>query len=189
MAYAVILAIFVGIIWACVISRGFRIVAGILVVAAVWWFMAESDKAEKQKVADQAAAEVSAENHKARQIELWSRVPASQVELRDPVLTPPKYGDEYDLSASVKNRSSQQLGAFETEITASDCLARDKCEVVGHSLETVWTDVPAQQVRGLSSKVTFFNVPKLRGKLTSTFTVKRVYAGDILDQWDIAGRK
>ena len=59
MVHAVILAIFVGIIWAFVVSRTFRILAGILVVAGVFWFMAESDKAEKQKVADRTASEAS----------------------------------------------------------------------------------------------------------------------------------
>jgi hypothetical protein len=68
-------------------------------------------------------------------------------------------------------------------------LAREKCEVVGHSSEVVWADIPAQQVRGITGKVNLFNITQLRGKLSSTFTVKRVYAGDILDQWDIAGRK
>jgi hypothetical protein len=81
------------------------------------------------------------------------------------------------------------LGAFEIEVTASDCLARDKCEVIGHSTEVVWADIPPQQVRGITGKVTLFNMPQLRGKLSSTFTVKRVYAGDILDNWDIAGQK
>jgi hypothetical protein len=95
LVYAVILAIFVGIIWAFVVSRTFRILAGILVVAGVFWFMAESDKAEKQKVADQTASEASNKKLEARQAEIWSRVPASQVELRTPALSPLKYGNEY----------------------------------------------------------------------------------------------
>jgi hypothetical protein len=48
--------------------------------------MVESDKAEKQRVADQAAAEASNKKSEARQAELWSRVPGSQVELRNPLL-------------------------------------------------------------------------------------------------------
>src|SRR6266853_1943776 len=67
---------------------------------------------------------------------------------------------------------------FEIEITALNCLTRDKCEIVGHTSEVVWVDVPPQQVRGITSTVQLPNMPQLRGKLSPTFVVTRVYAGD-----------
>jgi hypothetical protein len=103
--------------------------------------------------------------------------------LRNPLLSPQSYGSEFNLTGTVKNLSSQQLGAFEIDVTALDCPPREKCEVIGHSSEVVWADVPPQQVRGISSKVSLLNMPQLRGKLSSTFIVKRVYAGDLLDQY------
>jgi hypothetical protein len=184
MAHAIIiLAIILGFGWACVVSRMFRIVVGILVLAGVGWFMVESDKAEKQKVADKTATQAREAKREAHQTELWSRVSPSEVELRNPLLSPQSYGSEFNLTGTVKNLSSQQLGAFEIDVTALDCPPREKCEVIGHSSEVVWADVPPQQVRGISSKVSLLNMPQLRGKLSSTFIVKRVYAGDLLDQY------
>jgi len=53
---AIFLAILIGIIWALFISRALRVVIGVLVIAGISWFLIESDKADKQKVADEAAA-------------------------------------------------------------------------------------------------------------------------------------
>ena len=53
---AIFLAIVIGIIWALFISRALRVVIGVLVIAGISWFLIESDKADKQKVADEAAA-------------------------------------------------------------------------------------------------------------------------------------
>ena len=53
---AIFLAIVIGIIWALFISRALRVVIGVLVIAGISWFLIESDKADKQKVTDEAAA-------------------------------------------------------------------------------------------------------------------------------------
>jgi hypothetical protein len=53
---AIFLAIVIGIIWALFISRALRVVIGVLVIAGISWFLIESDKADKQKVSDEAAA-------------------------------------------------------------------------------------------------------------------------------------
>ena len=53
---AIFLAIVIGIIWALFISRALRVVIGVLVIAGISWFLIESDKADKQKVADESAA-------------------------------------------------------------------------------------------------------------------------------------
>jgi hypothetical protein len=190
MAFAIFGLIFLGIIWGLVVSRGFRIFAGLSAVAGVIIIMGANDRAEKQKATDGAAAQAASERHKARQTELWSKVPANQVDLRNPQLSPAKYGDgEFELTGSIKNLSNQQLGAFEIDVTARDCPVNEKCEVVGHSTEVFWAETPPQQVRGISGKINFLNFPQLRGKLTPQFIVKRVYAGDMLDEWDIEGRK
>ena len=53
---AIFLAIVIGIIWALFISRALRVVIGVLVIAGISWFLIEGEKADKQKVADEAAA-------------------------------------------------------------------------------------------------------------------------------------
>jgi hypothetical protein len=45
--------------------------------------MVESDKAEKQKAADEATTQAREAKRKVRQTELWSRVSPSEVELRN----------------------------------------------------------------------------------------------------------
>jgi hypothetical protein len=185
MHFAIIGLILLGIVWAMIVSRGFRVFAGLIVAASVIWIMVARDEGEKQKIKDAAATQAATERTKARQVELWSKVPANQVELRAPQLSADKFGDgRFELTGSIKNLSNQQLGGFEIDVTARDCPANEKCEVVGHSSEVFWAEVLAQQVRGIIGKITFPNLPQLRGRFSPLFVVKRVYAGDILDQWD-----
>jgi hypothetical protein len=107
------------------------------------------------------------------------------VELRTPQLSkePGPYPSpgEFQLTGSIKNFSNQTLGGFEIDITARDCITA--CETIGHSSDVVWVDIPPQEVRGITGKVTLSDLPPLRGKFVPQFTVKRVYAGDVLDQW------
>ncbi|MBR0685304.1 hypothetical protein JQ594_05215 [Bradyrhizobium manausense] len=185
----VIIAIVLGVLWALIVSRSFRIVVGLLVLGVVVWLAIASSEAEKQKVANEIADRAREANEKSRQEELWSRVPPDSVELRNPQLLPdvrPAWSSPVDfkLSGSIKNRSSYKLSAFEIDITVRDCA--DRCETVGHSLETIWVDIPPQEVRGIGSKVTLANLPALRGKLAPQFTVKRVYAGDFFDLWGVS---
>jgi hypothetical protein len=81
----------------------------------------------------------------------------------------PTYGSEYTLTAAVKNLSNQQIGALEIEITARDCLTQRACEIIGHSTDTVYADVPANEVRGISDRITLYSIPQLRGTLTWSF--------------------
>ena len=60
---AIFLAIVIGIIWALFISRALRVVIGVLVIAGISWFLIESDKADKQKVADEEATKREAPAH------------------------------------------------------------------------------------------------------------------------------
>ena len=180
----VIAIVCLGILWALIVSRGFRITVGLLVAAVVVWALIENDKAQKQAAADAIVAKEKEGHEKVRQAELWSRVKPEQVELRNALLAPDSFAsDRFKLSGSIKNLSSQQIGAFEIELTARDCA--DKCEIIGHTTNIMWVDVPPQQVRGVSGVVTLRDLPQLRGKFAPQFTVKRVYAGDLLDSWNV----
>jgi hypothetical protein len=183
MAYVIfILAILFGLVWACVVSRGFRITMVILALAGAAWVAIKSNEAEKQKAADHLAEKAAAESRAKRQTELWSRVPANKVELRNPEISADD-PTEFSLTGSIKNLSAEQLGAFEIDVTVSDCLPNNKCEIVGQSSEVIWVDIPPQQVRGISGKVQLFDLPEPRGMLSPAFAIKRVYAGDFLDRW------
>jgi hypothetical protein len=169
-------------IWALVVFRGFRIAVGLLVLVGIVWLMAASDQAQKQKAADEATAKVEEAKEKARQAELWSRVRPEQVELRNPQLSLENLsGDRFKLSGSIKNLSNQRLGAFEIDVTARDCA--DRCEIIGHTTDVMWVEVPPQQVRGITGVIILSDLPQLRGKFVPQFVVKRVYAGDLLDEW------
>ena len=110
----------------------------------------EADKTRKQEAAEQSQSEARKAQAEEYQRILWSKILPSEVELRDPALRPQTYGDEFDLQASAKNLSDKPVGALEIEVTASDCTPRKICEIIGHATIEVWTEIPAQQVRGLS---------------------------------------
>jgi hypothetical protein len=185
MFFAVIGVVLLGILWGLIVSRGFRIFAVLLAAVGLFWGMAESDKAARRDAEEKSAVAARQATENARQVERWSRVLPDRIELRDPKLIPAQYsvsgGRDFTYTASIKNLSNTQLGGFEIEITAKDCSVT--CEVIGHSIETAWGDIPPQQVRGISGKLTFINLPEVRGKFTPQFEIKRVYAGDILDAY------
>ena len=179
------LAAIVGLIWACVAFPTFRIVVAILAVLVVGSIVVAKNNAAQKKATDEAAATAESERNEARQQELWSRVPPYQAELRDATMVAPTYGSEYTLTASVKNLSNQKIGALEIEITARDCLAQRGCDIIGHSTDTVYVDIPPNEVRGISGRATLSNMPQLHGTLAWNFNVQRVYAGDILDMYGV----
>jgi hypothetical protein len=186
MHVAIIALVCLGVLWALSISRGFRIGVAVLAVGGIVWFTVATDRAEKQKDVDAAATQQSEAKEKQRQAELWSMVSPKQVELRNPQLSPNKGAfsdDEFKLTGSIKNLSNQQLGAFEIDVTARDCT--EKCEIIGRTSEIVWVDIPPQQVRGVSGKVSLVQLPQLRGKFVPQFEIKRVYAGDLMDYWGV----
>jgi hypothetical protein len=180
------LAIVIGLLWAFVSFRSFRKVVGIIALIGVGLIVANNIEAEKnrqQELAEQSQSGARKQRAEEYQRVLWSKISPSEVELRDPTLHPSTYGDEFDLQVSAKNLSDQPLGAVEIEVIASDCSPHKVCEVIGHSTIEVWTDIPAQQVRGLSGKITLRNMPKLRGTFSPAFRVTRVYAGDFFDKY------
>jgi hypothetical protein len=185
MFFAVIGVVLLGILWGLIVSRGFRIFAVLLAAVGLFWGMAESDKAARRDAEEKSAVAARQATENARQVGRWSRVLPDRIELRDPKLIPAQYsvsgGRDFTYTASIKNLSNTQLGGFEIEITAKDCSVT--CEVIGHSIETAWGDIPPQQVRGISGKLTFINLPEVRGKFTPQFEIRRVYAGDILDAY------
>jgi hypothetical protein len=183
MAYVIfILAVLFGLIWACMVSRGFRITMVMLALAGAAWVVIKNDEAEKQKVADQIAEKAATEGHAKRQAELWSRVPTNKVELRNAEISADDLTD-FSLTGSIKNLSTEHLGAFEIGVTVSDCLPNRQCEVVGEATEVIWVSIPPQQVRGISGKVQLHDLPEPRGMFSPAFVIKRVYTGDIFDEW------
>jgi hypothetical protein len=180
MGHIIIGLIGLAIIYGLIVSRGFRIFLGLVVVGVVIWFAVANDRAEKRRVADGAATVAKQAKEKIRQAELWSKVSPALVELRNPQLAPDGTMD-FQLTGSIKNLSDQSLSGFEIEVTARDCT--NKCETIGHSTDVLWTDVPPHEVRGVSGRITMISLPQLRGKFVPQFAVKQVYAGDFLDQW------
>src|ERR1700722_9635642 len=104
----------IALIWACVVFPSSRIVVGIIALIGIGLIFVviqnektqqkdnEIKKEQEQATRDQERAacetkkKTSAEADKVN----WSVVKASQVELRESLLRPPSYGDEYDLTAS-----------------------------------------------------------------------------------------
>ena len=78
MAYVVIiLVVFFALIWACVVSRAFRIMFGLLVIVGGFWVLTKNDEVAKETAAAKASEQASAAKHNPRQAELWSRVSAA----------------------------------------------------------------------------------------------------------------
>lgn len=189
MAYVILALVFLAaMIWGCIALLGPRAFIGLillLVVGLAIYASVEGERDRKEQITKKIETAAEEKREAALQQELWSKVSPSQVELRDPGLTPPKYGDDYSLTASIKNLSNEQLSGFEIEVTASDCVPREKCEIVGQSLQRFWANIPPQQIRGITGRVPLYRMPQLRGKLATSFRVTRVYAGDFLDQWGV----
>jgi hypothetical protein len=173
-------------IWGCIVSRGFRIVVGVLVVACVIWITVANDRAEKQKTADELTAAKQKASEEAYQKTLWTKVPPAQMELRDPALEPDRFSDdEYEFSATIKNLSKENVGGFDIEVSLFDCYSKGQCELVGETSNTFWADIPSQQVRAIKGKISLYSMPPLRGVLSPKFIIKRVYAGDMMDEWGV----
>lgn len=194
MAIAIFLMVLIpiAILWALVVFPSFRIVALILCLVGgiAWVGLSENQevaakKIEKDKSEKDQLNRIAREKQREQQKILWSKVLPDRVELRDVDLKAPSYGgDSYDFTASLKNLSNVKVGGFVIEITALDCVAKNNCEIIGKSTETIWADTPPQQVRGISSPVIFRNVPKLHGTLTVTAKIIRVSTGDILANFE-----
>lgn len=187
----VLLALLIGMVWAFVAFRTFRIASALIIVAGLIWFVTENEKTARDKatetVQSQKNAEISAAkrvDREAKEAQLWSKIPPSQIELRDVVLTPEKFGSKHALSLSIKNLSGELLGGFKVDVLALDCSAKNRCEVIGKVSDVLWVDVPPQQIRGAKSTVELRNLPQLRGVLSTQVKVVSVYAGNFSDHFD-----
>ena len=127
----------------------------------------------------------------------WAIVLPSQVDIRDLLLTPPLYGDEYSITASVKNRSAVNISKLRMNVVAFDCPINasnfSQCDIVGHQEKEFYSDVPKGEVRQIKGAVTLPNVPKPRGNFSWSYRVVGVKASsgsaadDLLAQWDRCG--
>jgi hypothetical protein len=186
MGYLAFGVVAIGILYALIYSRGFRIIVGLLVVGCIVWVTVANDHAEKQKAANDVAAAKQKASEEAYQNELWTKVSPAQIELRDPTLEPDRFSDEdYEFSAAIKNLSKETVGGFDIDVSVLDCYSKGQCELIGKASNTFWADTPPQQVRAIKGKISFDNMPPPRGILSPKFIIKRVYAGDFADEWGI----
>jgi hypothetical protein len=195
-------------IWAFVVFPSFRIVAGIVVlIGAGLIFVVIPNEKEVQKnnelkkeqervereqeltaceVKKKAAAEADKVN--------WSIVKASQVELRETLLKPSTYADEYNVTASAKNRAVAAISKIRMNIVALDCPdddpSKSKCDIVGHQEKEFDANIPAGEVRQIKGTVTLPDVPKSLGKFSWSFRVtgarvsaKQETVDDFLSTW------
>jgi hypothetical protein len=188
------LAIIIGAIWAFVVFPTFRIVVGILVlIGGGLVFVANQNaknakeeqikseiKREQERVACEAKKEAEKKASEEADKKKWTIVRPSQVELRDTLLTPPAYRDEYSVTASVKNRSAVNISKIKMNVVAFDCPAEtanfSQCDVVGHQEREFYSNVPAGEVRQIKGAVILRDVPKPRGKFSWSFRVLGVKA-------------
>ena len=108
----------------------------------------------------------------------WSVVKAAQIELRDTLLKPESYGDDYNVVASAKNRSPAGISRIRMNVVALDCpdddTNKNKCDVVGHQEKEFEANIPTGEVRQLRGIVTLPDVPKALGKFSWSFRVTGV---------------
>jgi hypothetical protein len=97
---------------------------------------------EQERVACDAKRKASAEADKVN----WSVVKAAQIELRDTLLKPRSYGDDYDVVVSAKNRSPAGISRIRMNVVALDCpdddAGKNKCDVVGHQEKVFEANIP-----------------------------------------------
>jgi hypothetical protein len=196
MLYLVVpLVVLVGIVWMLVVFPSFRVVAIILVVLGVAAYSVLSNKTvqdqkrqEAVKAQEDQQAKVKFEaNQKAycqAEQKRWAIVPASQIELRNPTLTPSEFygsiNNDFSFTASAKNKSKSRVTALRLNVTALDCPTQDArpedCDIVGHSDGTFDANIPGGEVRKVSGSVTMRDVPKPRGVFSPRFAVNAVRA-------------
>jgi Tfp pilus assembly protein PilE len=199
MMYLVVpLAVIVGIIWALVVFPSFRIVVFILVVLAAIVYFSASEKAtqdqkqeQAQKDQEQTRKEQERVAFEARQKEYcqaepkrWTIVSPSQIEIRGAllkeVLIHGLINDEFDLTASIKNKSKSKVTVPRLSVTALDCPTSDArradCEIIGRGDGTFVTEIPGGEVRQINGKITMRDVAKPRGMFSPKFAVNAVRA-------------
>jgi hypothetical protein len=199
------LAIIVGVIWAFVVFPSFRIVVGILVlITGGLIYVANQNATEEQKKSEikkeqeRVACEAEKKASEEADRKNWTVVRPSQIEVRDTLLTPPKYlADEYGVTASVKNRSAVNISRIRMNVAAFDCPADasnfSQCDIVGHQEKEFDSNIPAGEVRQITGVVMLPNVPKSRGKFSWIFRMVGVKAGsesdipDYLAKWGRCG--
>jgi hypothetical protein len=193
-------AIAMGFIWAFVVFRSFRIAASILaLIVGGLIFVAQQNateeekkheaQKEKERVTCEAEKKATAEADKKN----WTIIRPAQVQVRDMLLTPPVYGNEYGVTASIKNLSAINVSKIKMNVVAYDCPDTApnfaQCDVVGHEEKEYYSNVPAGELRQLKGAVTLRDAPKPRGTFSWSYRVLGVKADpngsddDFLAKW------
>jgi hypothetical protein len=198
-------ALVIGVIWALVVSRSFRIVVLILAALGAGAYFMASEKAAQENRQEAAKKEREdaefALKKKAfceAEQKRWTTVATSQIEIRGASLKQQQSyrfsNDEYDMTASVKNTSKSKVTTLRVNVAALDCPTQDvragSCETIGRGNGEFFTDIPAGEVRQINGKIKMADVAKPRGVFTPRFTVSGVRAAFDSDDSgnDILGR-
>ena len=192
-------AIIIGFLWALVVFPSFRVVAFILVLIVggiILVAMKNAEEANKQAAIKKEQGRVTCEAEKKNREEAnkknWAIVLPTQIELRDPMLTPPSFGDRYNVTASVKNLSAVDITKLKMNVVAFDCpldaTKYGQCDIVGHQEKEFDLDIPKGEVRQIKGTVELPDVPTPRGKLSWLVRVVGVMvgsepAGDLLAKY------
>jgi hypothetical protein len=196
MLYLVVpLVVLIGIIWMLVVFPSFRVVALILIVLGIVAYYTMSEKAEREQKQREA---VKAQEDQQAQIKFeadqkaycqaeqkrWTIAPASQIEIRNPSLTPEQFygsiSNDFTFVASAKNKSRHTVTTLRLNVTALDCPTQDAkatdCDIVRRSAGTFDANIPAGEVRQIDGKFSMPGVPKMTSVFTPRFVVNGVRA-------------
>jgi hypothetical protein len=102
----------------------------------------------------------------AKQIEQKSKlIAATDLELSDVKISVPTYGRDASVTGTVINKSQYILENFEIQFTILDCpfsyLTDRKCNIIGQSRGTAYSDVPSGQKRAFYASAAFADLPPL----------------------------
>lgn len=204
----IFLAIPIGLIWALIVFPTLRIavVIFVLLVCAIIYGVNQNENKDAAIRAEKASTEAifkekASEACRQREEARWSLITANQAEVRDTAITSKgrdTFGREtFEATISVFNASMEEIGAVEAVVRLHDCRtipainqkkvadSNRSCEIIGETNYQFEGNIPPKQVRALSGKVEFANLPQAKGNATFSFSVTRVKAGKdgIIDRY------
>lgn len=144
-------AAFVGAIVLSVVSPGFRkFMAGLIVTVALvvlgYFLNVEYDR---------------------------EKVSASQLQFVDLEMSS---GGSYALAGRVRNNSPYTVKSIKLKVDAKDCNDQGHCDTVGEAEQTIYTTIPAGQVRDIAEAVYFPDSMRIEGKFEWNYSITEIEA-------------
>ena len=100
-----------------------------------------------------------------------SRVPHSQIELRNMGVTPGFNSRSYVVKGRIHNGSSDfTINTVELQLDLQDCIS-ENCEIVGQEVTRIFLQIPPRQSRDFETTVFFSTGVELEGAPKWTYTV------------------